>query len=216
VGWRADGVAERAMMPATMSDRDRRVLVLGGMTIALVIGAARGLPAWREWYTGSRASAVRIRDELARAQASLRYGGVTRDSLVARKRRLVALLPLLASGETPQMAGAGLASHVASAAEAAGVRVGTVQVRPDSAGRTVFTRLAVRADVTGDVRGITTFLSALEHDATLLAVRELAVSQPEPAAPADRVEALRVELLVEGLALTPRRARAVERLRRTP
>jgi hypothetical protein len=204
------------MMRQAMSARDRRVLLLGAASVALVVGAGRGLPAWREWYAGSRASAVQLRGELARAEESLRHSAVTRDSLTARKRRLVALLPLLASGETPQMAGAGLASSVASAAEAAGVRVGTVQVRPDSAGRTVFTRVAVRADVTGDVRGVAAFLGALEQDATLLAVRELAVSQPEPAAAADRAEALRVELLVEGLALTPRRARAVERLRRTP
>ena len=199
-----------------MSARDRRVLLLGAASITLAIGGSRALPVWREWYLGSRTSAVHLRAELSSAQTSIRQASVTRDSLGARKRRLLAMLPLLASGETPQMAGAGLASTIAAAAEASGVRLGTVQVRPDSAGRSVFTRVGVRADVTGDVRGVAAFLGALERDATLFAVRELAISQPEPAAPAERAEALHVELFVEALALTPRRARAVKRLERTP
>lgn len=204
------------MRSLTISARDRRVLVFGIASIALVFAVARGLPAWRQWYAETSAFAGQLRGELARAQVSMHRAGVTRDSLAVRKRRLMALLPLLVSGDTPQMAGASLASMLASAATTAGVRLGTVQVRPDSLGRAVFTRVAVRAEVIGDVRGLTAFLSAVERDATLLAVRELSVSQPEPAAPPERAEALRVELTVEGLALTPPRARKLERVRSAP
>jgi len=50
-------------------------------------------------------------------------------------------------------------------------------------------------------------LAALEGGQTLLAVRELSITQPQTSAPADQMEALRVELRVEGLMLRPHRER---------
>jgi hypothetical protein len=59
----------------------------------------------------------------------------------------------------------------------------------------------VHADVVGDIHGITTLLATLERGSARLRVRELTVTQPDAAAPGDRVEALRADLTVEGLAM---------------
>ena len=51
-------------------------------------------------------------------------------------------------------------------------------------------------------------LTALEGGATLLAIRDLSITQPEPAAPSDHAEALRLEMTIEGLMLRPTGAHA--------
>lgn len=196
------------MSALTLSPRDRRVLALGAATIGLLFALGRGVPALRRWEREQRAEAAELAAEAARARGSVRAHGVVRDSLKARETRFLALAPLLLGGETPAVAGATLASLVSGAAAACSVRLGAVQVRADSAGQGVFTRVAVRADAVGDVRGVTGFLAALERGPALLAVRELSVSQSEPAAPPDRPEVLRIELTVEGLVLSPRAAPA--------
>ena len=71
---------------------------------------------------------------------------------------------------------------------------------PDSASRNGLARVAVRASGIGDIAGVTRLLQDIESGVPLLAVRELSITQPEPAAPDGRAEALRFEVLVEGLA----------------
>jgi hypothetical protein len=60
----------------------------------------------------------------------------------------------------------------------------------------VFAPVSVRIDATADVRGLTNLLTRLERGPTLLVVRALSITQPEPNA---EMEALAVELTVEGL-----------------
>lgn len=195
------------------SARNRRVLAFGVVSILLILGLGRGLPAWRDWRAETRASAMELTGEVVRARRSVSRRGLVRDSLNARRDRFIALAPLLLRGKTSAMGGASLASLIATAATSANVRLGPVQVQPDTAARTVFSRVRVRADVTGDVRGVGTFISSIERGQTLLAIREISISQLEPAAAQERAEALRVNLTVEGLMLTPHhaKARAVQR-----
>jgi hypothetical protein len=203
------------MSPATTIARERRVLVAGAIGVLLLLAVGRGLPSLCGWQVESRESAAALTQELARARASVTRARATRDSLAARRQRFIALAPLLVRGETPAMGGATLAALIATAATATNVRLGPVQVRADTAGRGVFSRVGVRADVTGDVRGVGAFLSTLEGGPTLLAVRELTISQLEPAAPPERAEALHVQLAVEGLMLTPRPVGATKAARRS-
>jgi len=208
--------------PAAITNRDRRVLAAGVAAIVVLIGVARGLPALRQWQSESRDSAGALAQEVARVRTTMAHDRVTRDSLAARQRRFIALAPLLVRGETPAMGGAILASLISSAATAASVRLGPVQVHADTAARGVFSRVGARAEITGDVLGVGTFLSILERGPTLLAVRELTISQLEPAAAPDRAEVLHVALAVDALMLTPRppmaekSARAPEPGRKAP
>lgn len=202
--------------------RDRRAVLAGIAVVVSLLVVARGLPALQQWQLESRESARALTQELASARATVARARLTHDSLVARQRRFIALAPLLLRGETPATGTAALASVISTAATAASVRLGPVQVRADTTSRGVFSRVGVRAEITGDVRGVAAFLSILERGPTLIAVRELTISQVEPAAAIDRAEALHVALSVDALMLTPRpakppqAARAPAPPRRTP
>jgi hypothetical protein len=187
-----------------MSDRDRRTLVIGAVTIAGLVLLARGLPAWRRWDADTRASAAEMATEAVRAESVVQQLPAALDSLQARRARYVALGRGVLDGESTAAAGASLASLVSGAAARAGVQIGSVQVRPDSAGAGTFMRITVRAEGTGDLPAITRMLEMLEGGRTLLAVRDLSITQPNPGGPAEQPEALRVELAVDGLALTAR------------
>lgn len=189
-----------------MSARDRRALIVGVVSIGSLITISRGLPAWRAWRQAAHEEAVRSATDLSRARSLLSVSGAIGDSLASRNDRFLALAPALLGGESPAAGGATLAGIVSGAAATAGVRLGAVQIHPDTTSSETFTRISVRADATGDIAGVTKMLATLERGPTLLAVRSLSIDQSEPAATSDRMESLRVSIVVEGLMLSPRAA----------
>jgi hypothetical protein len=192
-----------------MSERDRRTLLIGAGLIVALLALFRGVPAWRGRYERERTAATRLSLRAAEAEAAVRGSASRGDSLDARRRRFVALAPAILDGRTPAAAGGTLAALVSGAAAKAGMQLNSVQVRPDSAGPGTFTRVAVRVDATGDVRGVARMLSLLERGPEMLAVREISVTGAQPGAPDAQPEALHLELSVEGLALSrPARASA--------
>jgi hypothetical protein len=184
-----------------VSDRDRRTLAIGAIVILLLVLFSRGLPAWRRWDAGTRASAEKMATEAARAEQIVRLLPAALDSLEARKARFITLGSGVLEGGSTAASGAALASLVSGAAARAGVQIGSVQVRPDTASAGTFMRISVRADGTGDLPAITRLLAMLEGAPELLAVRALSITQPAPGGPAEQPEALRLEISVEGLAL---------------
>lgn len=188
-------------MSTRLSPRDRRTLAIGAAVILVLVLFAKGLPAWRRWDADARASAAEMAAEAARAEQTVRLLPASLDSLQARKARFVELGRGVLEGQSSAAAGASLAGLVSGAAARAGVQLGSVQVRPDSAGAGAFIRIQVRADATGDLPAITRMLGLLEGAPELLAVREVSITQPNPGGPAEQAEALRLELAVEGLAL---------------
>jgi hypothetical protein len=188
-------------MTGAMSERDRRVLLAGGAVILLILLLGRGIPAWRRWDQGVRAGAERRMEAAARAEAAIRDLPAGLDSLEARRARFFAVGGSLLEGESPAAAGAALASLLSGTAAQAGVQLGSVQVRPDTASAGAFLRVWVRADATGDLPSITRLLTLLEGAPERLRVREISITQPSPGGPAEQPEALRLEVAVEGLAL---------------
>jgi hypothetical protein len=191
-----------------ISARERRTLTLGALLIGGLVAASWGVPSWLAWQRQARASAVELRAEVVRAEASLAALPQTLDSLEQRRQRFISLAPMLVGGDSPAAAAAALASLLSGAAAQAHVRLGATQVYVDSAYSGVFTRVGVRGDATGDIRGVAALLSELEQGPKLLIIRGLSISQSEPGATADRPEALRVEFAVEGLALHRRAGEA--------
>lgn len=188
-------------MTIALSRRDRRTLLGGAGAIVALVVLAKGLPAWRAWDTDTRAAAEEMIGEARRAERSVAALPTLRDTLVARNERYLALAELIVSGDGPASAAGELAAFVSGTATAANLAIGAMQVRADSATGDAFARASAQGDLTGDVAGLTSFLAAVERGPFLLAVRELSITQPEPAAPADRPEMLRVHFVIEGLAL---------------
>jgi hypothetical protein len=195
-----------AVTRLVITPRDRRAVLIGAGVIGSLGLLARGVPAWRTWVSDARAGVAEQQRAVSDADGLVAHAREVRDTLAARNARYVALAPALVAGRTPAEASATLASIVSTAASGAGVKLGTVQLRPvgDTGARRTFVRVGVHADMIGDVAGLTTLLASLERGPVRLRVREITVTQPDAAAPGDRVEALRIELTIEGLALVHR------------
>jgi hypothetical protein len=185
----------------SLSPGDRRTLWMGIGVILLLVLLGRGIPAWRRWDADARGSAAEMAAEAARAESETRRLPVSLDSLQARRARYAALGGGILPGESTAAAGASLAALVSGAAARAGVQIGSVQVRPDTAGAGTFMRISVQADGTGDLPAVTRMLVMLEGGRELLAVRQLSITQPNPGGPAELPESLRLDITVEGMAL---------------
>ena len=182
-----------------LTARDRRALAAGAISIGALLSFARGVPAWRSWNGRLRSRTAAATADVARAEALLRTKRPLHDSLAAWRRQLDTLDAGLVPGDSPAAAGAALVGIVASAASRAGVVLGALQIVSDSARWTPFEAIEVHTAGTGDIEGVSTFLSALEGGPRRLAVRSLSISQSDPGATADHGESLRVELTVEAL-----------------
>ncbi len=193
-------------------ERDRRALVHGGAIVGLMLLWSKGVPAWHQWETQVRASAAeRVREAIRADRLVERLPGL-RDSLRARSGRLVATAPLILRGDTPAEATAALTSLIEDAASDAGVELAAVQPQvPEDLtqasshavarqSRHAFIPVVVHAELTGDVVALTQFLADLEHGPTVFSLRELVVSQSEPAAPSTRMETLHAGITLAGLA----------------
>jgi hypothetical protein len=123
-----------------------------------------------------------------------------RDSLRVRRERLAAIDSVVLNGSSTSAVVADLASSLDEIATDARLKVASMQLRADSAAPGSIARIAVRVSGTTDVTGLAAFLRAVETGDTPLVVRELSVSQSEPAAPESKAEALRVDVLVEAIA----------------
>ena len=183
-----------------MTPRDRRALLMGASLVAAAVLGLRVAPwsfrtlfAWRARVADARAT-------LAREQALLASAPQLQDSLDRALARVVALAPAVVAGRTSAEASATLASWVTLGASRHALKVVSVNPLPDSA-TGVFDRVAVHVALEGDVRGLTSFLAAVETGVPLLTVGQLTVDAPTPAGPRSAPEALEVGLTVAGYAL---------------
>lgn len=188
------------MIDLGLSARDKKTLIAGATVVGSLFGLSRGLPAVSAWERGRLALAADLASQAAAARAGVRSLTRLRDTLRARQRRLAALDSTLLGGASSAAAAADLASVLDDIARASRLKVAAMQLRADSAPPGALALVAVRIAGVTDVAGLAAFLRSVETDDTPLAVRELAVSQSEPAAPEGTPEALRVDVLVEGLA----------------
>ncbi|MEO7455558.1 MAG: type II secretion system protein GspM [Gemmatimonadaceae bacterium] len=184
-----------------ISPRDRQVLVIGIASIGSIIGLSKGVPAWRGWDEKARASESEASAELRGLQMQLRGFAATKDSLAAREIRADSARARVILGESVGTAGADLAGRITQIADELGIKVSSVQIRPDSVFRAGQARVAVRVTAIGDVTHLTDMLTELETSPTLFAVRELSVSPADPLGDANRAELLRIQILVEALAM---------------
>lgn len=179
--------------------KDRRALGAGVALIGSMLVIGRGVPAWRQWEDAERLASQESSRRLDGARSAI---GAHRSVIALRgkiTRRLDSLSSAYLHAPSAAVAGAALATLMSDMGDESGIRVTSASVRPDSMAKAAFTRVAVRISATGDVEGLADYLRSIESSEQLLAVRELSVAQTDPAAPDSRAEALRFEVLVEGL-----------------
>ena len=178
------------MIALSWSRRDRRTLAIGGVTLAALLGVGRGLPAWGEWGAAKREVALDALRQAAIATKGAKLLPALTESLALHEQRLAEVDTMILRGATIPEAGASLASVLSDYADDRAIRLVSVQVRPDSGAKGGLARVAVRATGVGDVAGITSLLQDIESGAPILAVRELVITQPDPAGRDGRAEAL--------------------------
>lgn len=187
-----------------LSARDRRTLVVGTVSIGSMFGLSRGLPALREWERGQVSSAAAAVEQETEARLGLRQLPSMRDSLRARASRMAAIDSTLLRNVSPPAAAADLAAMLEGFASDAPMKITTMQLNADTSTSSPLTVVSVRVIGTTDVAGLASFIGAVEGGPTPLSVSEMAVTQPEPSAPEEKPEALRVDVVVKGLArITP-------------
>lgn len=191
------------MSRAEMRKRESRTAVVGGIVIGSILLFGRGFPAVVRWTRAERANADELQHEAIRVAADLRAYPATRDSAQAWRLRLGDEITSLLHGATADQASASLAGSIREAAEEASVRLGSIDLRIDTTSSAVFLHHRATTDVTGDIRGISSFLSALESGATRIRVISLSISQSEPFAGPRQAETLQMNIVVEALARRP-------------
>ena len=183
-----------------MTNRDRRTLILGASAITCLFTFAKGVPRMVAWERDRAIALARANRVLAEASVDPRELRAARDSLAARRGRLVAIDSALPVAATASEAVARLASTLGDLADSCLVRVSAIQLRPDSMTSNGITEVSARLNGVADVAGLASLLHAIAASENPLVVRELSVTAPEPTAPPTRVEALRFDVLVAGLA----------------
>jgi hypothetical protein len=182
-----------------LSRRDRRTLAGGLCAMALLLTIARGLPALCSWEADRTAEAHSAGQQLVSLRSGLSILSVLRDTLRARRARVVALDSTLLFGASPSAIAADLALALENLADDNALKVTAMQLRSDTVVTAGLARVEVRITGITDVTGLAGFVRAVEAGAIPLVVRDLSVSQPEPAASDAKPEALRVEVLVASI-----------------
>jgi hypothetical protein len=167
--------------------------------LSALVGMSRGVPPFRAWAEGRSRQAQELAAQLAEGQGGARMLAALHDSLRARRARLAAIDSTLPAESSPSAVAAALASALEDLADDHGVKLASLQLHADTILRAGRVRVSVRIGGVTDVTGLAGLLRSIDAGETPLAVRELSVAQPEPAAPDSRPEALHFDMLVVGL-----------------
>lgn len=188
-----------------MTPRDRRAVILGTAILGISVVGLRVLPAAGRWVAALRSAAREERALLRRAQSVLGARSAVADSLHRALNAIVALAPRLVEGHTQAESQAGLTSLVSMEAGRHALKVVRLDPLPDSA-TGVFMRVALRAELEGDIAGVVGLVRRIETSDPTLSATGLRISALDPASGKRVPEVLRVEMNVAGYYL-PRAAR---------
>ena len=188
------------MTALRVTDRDRRVLVLGGVFMVLIAAVGRGLPSVHRRSTERRRVATETTELLAHREW-LAHNARGLDRELARVRHgLAAYDSALVEGETPSTASARLAQIVSDAVADTDARLASIRMSADSAPKVgELTQVVAYASVSGDLASLAMVLQSLEEGPQLLAVSELSIASTQAAVPRTQPERLQAELVVQGL-----------------
>ncbi len=189
-----------------MNARDRRAIVVGAAVVGLAIMVLKAGPwGWRRVVEVE--AELRGRAEMLEGmRADVRASALLDDSAKVVRRRLAALAPKLLTGRTAAEAAADLGARLAVFAESHRVRVSRTESVPDSTDGGALVRVAVRAVLESDTRGLFRFLESVGRDPVVLVVEEVRIAVADPYVGRDRPELLHTELVVRAWYLPGKRS----------
>jgi hypothetical protein len=183
-----------------ISDRDRRVLVLGGVCILLIVALGRGVPALRSWSAERQRQAAESAELLAhREWLAHNAHGLERE--MARVRHALATYDsALVEGGSPSTASARLAELVSDAVSDTDAKLASIRMSADSVTKPgELGHVVAYASVSGDLASLAAVLQTLEEGPQLLSISELSIASIQPAVARTQDEQLQAELIVDGL-----------------
>jgi hypothetical protein len=190
-----------------VSPRDRRALIAGGAAVGLAILIVKLGPwAWRT-VMEQRAELEARAGLLERMRADVRSADRLEDSGVVVKGRLATLAPKLLTGRTSAEATADLGARLVAAAVRHRVRVSRADPVIDSTERWGIGRVALRATLESDTRGVFELLDAVGREPAVLVIDGLAITVADPHVSGDRPELVRTDLTVRGWFVSTRASR---------
>jgi hypothetical protein len=194
-----DNITAGSAPAASHISKDVRTLLIGVACIGTILLVGKVIPQMVATRRATESQLRLMRTELAQDRQIISHRKSTIKSLDETTTKFLGYSSAFLKGSSASQAAAALASVVADAADANGVHLSSVQPEADSANHTLLVPVVVHASGTGDVRGVAGMLRDLEGGEPLTEIRQLTMAQSDPAAPADRMESLHIELTIRGL-----------------
>lgn len=185
---------------ATMSQRDRRALVLGAAVLVLAFLFIWGVRPYLAALDDARQAVAAQRDALSREEAAV---ASTRDNPRLRQvadSAMQVLRPRLFEARDDVMASALLASYIGDVADRSRVWLQDANTRPSTLGKDGVRALQVEIRGQSDLRGALRFLEALRRGPKLVRVDKLDVTRA-PGSGDDPMETLTITATISGFAL---------------
>ena len=202
------------MKRSSMSARDRRALVLGSTIVGLSLFGVFGVKPFIKSLGDDRERLASERETLARERAAVDAAIRNPHLQQVADSAMSAMTPRLFEGRDDGIAGAELDLWVTDVAHKSRVFLPTVTTRTGSTSAAGIRVL--RSDIRGesDLRGILTFLRALETGNKLVRVERIDLSRLPNASEDDETETLSMAATIVGFAMPGERT-AADTQRRT-
>jgi len=193
---------------SSMSERDRRALVMGSTIIGLSLFGVFGVKPFLKALSDDRERLVSERETLGRERAAVDAARRNPHLQQVADSAMRAMAPRLFEGQDDGIAGAELDLWVTDVAHRSRVFLPTVTTRTGSTSAAGIRML--RSEIRGesDLRGILTFLRALETGDKLVRVERIDLSRLPNASEDDETETISMAATIIGFALPGERPAA--------
>ena len=186
-------------MIASAPSRDRRTLVLGAVTVAVILLLGRGLPALRIWEREQRAAFEEASLMLSRLEGAQRTLLASRTSDRSRVREESDLRAQAFDAASHAEAASQAVQYFSGLARFSGVQVQVASPVIPAAPPNNAAAFTIRLSLVGSSRALFDLLREIEVGPKRVAIKRLAVTQPDAGADASVAESLRIEIEVSAL-----------------
>lgn len=161
-----------------LSARERRTLAAGALVSSLALLAVWVVLPYASRWQDREAAIAAQETRLMQLRTLVEGENAVRQNLASGQRARSALRRRLLTGSTPALAGSSLQARLQALADTSRVSLDRIDpmAEPGAAADHGLPAIPVRLSGKGDIHGLTSFLSGLQHGEKLLVVDELSVN----------------------------------------